>query len=125
MATARLSAATPAAPRLQWAASHGRARRGNWAGYLLALPALLLVLGILAYPITYNVWLSLTNATDFAGSGQFIALANYQKLLGSSDFWEAARTSAFLTLSSAALALVVGVLTALLLWWRFWGRALV
>ena len=92
---------------------------------MLALPALALVFGILVYPILDDAWLSLTNATDSSGAGRFIGLANYTRLLTSGDFWEAARTSAFLTVGSAFLALVVGVLTALLLWWRFWGRALV
>ncbi|HEU0167911.1 MAG TPA: ABC transporter permease subunit, partial [Chloroflexota bacterium] len=118
----------PTTSRIGWAAPlprRSRPRLARWQGYALALPALLLVLGVVVYPVVYDAWLSLTNASNFAGEGRFIGLANYARLLSRGDFWEAARTSAFLTLSSALLALLLGVLTALLLWWRFWGRALV
>ncbi|HEX6511927.1 MAG TPA: sugar ABC transporter permease, partial [Chloroflexota bacterium] len=54
---------------------HGRPRVGALAAYLLLAPALLLLLGILAYPIVFNVWLSLTDAHDSQASGQFIGLA--------------------------------------------------
>ncbi|HLQ35159.1 MAG TPA: ABC transporter permease subunit [Chloroflexota bacterium] len=94
-------------------------------GYLLIAPALLLVLGVLGYPIVFDSWLSLTNAHDSQATGQFIGLDNYVRLLTSSSFWVTTRTTAFLTLTTAAVALVVGVLTALLLWWRFWGRSIV
>jgi multiple sugar transport system permease protein len=94
-------------------------------GYLLIAPALLLVLGVLGYPMVFDSWLSLTNAHDSQATGQFIGLDNYVRLLTSSSFWVTTRTTAFLTLTTAAVALVVGVLTALLLWWRFWGRSIV
>jgi multiple sugar transport system permease protein len=94
-------------------------------GYVLLAPALLLVFGLLVYPVGYNLWLSVTDAGEGPGSGQFAGLHHYRRLAGDSVFWEAARNTVVLVLLTGAVELVVGVLTALLLWWRFWGRAFV
>lgn len=41
------------------------------------------------------------------------------------EFWQAVRNTFLLVIPTALVELVVGILTALLIWWRFWGRALV
>ena len=93
-------------------------------GYWLVLPALAIELGLLVYPIVYDFVLSLTGAHDFAASGPFVGLANFRAILGDANFWLGVRYLAFWVPVTLAVELVVGLATALLLWWRFWGRTL-
>jgi multiple sugar transport system permease protein len=99
--------------------------RRRIAGYLLCLPAFAAVLGLLAWPIAFDVGISLTNAADFQASGDFVGLANFAAIVSDAGFWEAARNTLVLVGLTAVLQLAVGVLTGLLLWWRFIGRRLV
>jgi multiple sugar transport system permease protein len=101
--------------------------RERLIGYALVLPAFLLVFGLLIYPLGYDVWLSVTDEAGAAPGRQasFVGLHHYRQLAGDPVFWEATRNTAALVVLTAAVELAVGVGTALLLWWRFWGRAFV
>ncbi len=102
----------------------GRPRR--WLpGYLLCAPAFLVVLGLLAYPILFDLRLSLTDASGFEVEGRFVGVANYARILSDPAYWEAVRNTFGIVALVGAVELAVGMLTALLLWWRFWGRSLV
>jgi len=97
--------------------------RERLVGYALLLPACLLVFGLLIYPVFYDLWLSVTGAG--LAPGNLAGLHHYRHLLGDSVFWQAARNTVVLVVVTALVELIVGILTALLLWWRFWGRAFV
>jgi multiple sugar transport system permease protein len=113
-----------AAPQLASPLVMGRSRR--WLpGYLLCAPAFAAVFGLLLYPIVYDVRLSLTDASHFDVAGRFVGLDNYARILTDSTYWIAARNTVALVLVVAAVEMLVGMLTALLLWWRFWGRSLI
>ena len=65
--------------------STGRAARRRrevaWA-YVLMAPALLLVLGVLAYPVAWEVWISLTSfSSRTEGGPEFVGLLNYRKMV--------------------------------------------
>ena len=105
-------------------AAHAHHRR-LVTGYLLCLPALAAVLVMLAWPIAFDLGISLTDASGFEASGRFIGLANYAAIFSDPEYWEAARNTLLLVGLTAAVQLAIGVLTALLLWWRFFGRSLV
>jgi len=79
-------------------------------------PAGALVLGILAYPVAWEIWASLTDFSSRAEGGPvFVGLANYGRLLGDGWFWKAlATTLGYLAVTTAA-KLVLGVGMALLL----------
>ena len=102
-----------------------RSPRNLLIGYALILPAFALVAGLMLYPLLYDLWLSLTDSVSFQGPGRFVGLRNYIQLAGQPTFWEAARNTAFLVTVTASAELAVGILTALLLWWRFPGRPIV
>lgn len=103
-----------------------RGSRGRWLpGYLLCGPALLTVLGLLVYPVLFDIRLSLTDAAEFDVTGRFVGLRNYASILADPDYWVAARNTLVLVGLTAAAEMLVGLLTALLLRWRFWGRSLV
>ena len=102
-----------------------RLRRRWLPGYLLCAPAFVAVIGLLLYPLVFDVRLSLTDASGFGVDGRFVGLANYAGIFGDPAYWEAARNTTALIAGVAAVEMLVGLLTALLLWWRFWGRSLV
>jgi multiple sugar transport system permease protein len=47
-------------------------------GYLFALPVLAVIVGLIAYPLGYSVWLSL-NEIKLGGQGTFVGMNNYYK----------------------------------------------
>jgi ABC-type sugar transport system permease subunit len=101
-------------------------RRQILVAYLLAGPAILLVLGVLVYPAAWEVWVSLTNrAALLNGPPSFIGLQNYRDLLKNPEFWRALGHTTVYILVTAVAKLVVGVAMALLLARPFPGRALV
>ncbi len=100
-------------------------RRRLVTGYLLCLPALAAVVVLLAWPIAFDLGISLTDASGFEATGRLIGLANYTAIFSDPEYWEAARNTLLLVGLTAALQVAIGVLTALLLWWRFFGRSLV
>jgi multiple sugar transport system permease protein len=102
-----------------------RRRREVAAAYLLLLPSVLLVLGILAYPLVWEVWVSLTNSFVREPSTAFVGLSNYAELLHDPGFWRATANTLGYLAASTVLKLVVGIGTALLLSRPFPGRALV
>jgi len=79
-------------------------------------PAGALVLGVLAYPVAWEIWASLTDFSSRAEGGPvFVGLANYRRLLGDTWFWKAlATTLGYLAVTTTA-KLVLGVGMALLL----------
>ncbi len=91
-------------------------------GYWLTLPALAVVLLVLGYPLLYDLVLSFTSAQEFSASGPFVGLANYERLLASDSFWTGVRFLLFWVPITVAAEVAIGLATALLLWWRFWGR---
>ncbi len=79
-------------------------------------PAGALVLGVLAYPVAWEIWASLTDFSSRTEGGPvFVGLANYGRLLGDTWFWKAlATTLGYLAVTTTA-KLVLGVGMALLL----------
>jgi len=94
--------------------------------YLLLLPAVVLVLGLQAYPLVWQVWFSLTNFSPLLHPvAAFIGLRNYAEFLRSPAFWHAAANTAGYIAVTAVLKLAVGIAMALVLHRPFPGRPLV
>jgi multiple sugar transport system permease protein len=91
--------------------------------YLLNLPMLLLLAAVVAFPIGYSFWVSL-HAYNLRRPQaiRFIGLENYLLVLTSEEFWRTLRTTLIFTFGSVTAEVVVGLLLALLLNERFWGR---
>jgi multiple sugar transport system permease protein len=94
--------------------------------YALMAPAMLLVLGVLAYPVAWEAWISLTDFSSRSGHGPvFVGLANYRAMLQDEIFWRGlAITVGYFTVTTVA-KLALGVAMALLLARPSRGRALV
>jgi len=103
-----------------------RRRREIAAAYALMAPSLLLVLGVLAYPVAWELWVSLTDFSSHStGAAAFVGLANYAGLAKDVDFWSALLTTVLYFAVTTAAKLVLGVALALLLARPGRGRALV
>jgi ABC-type sugar transport system permease subunit len=103
-----------------------RRRREIAAAYALMAPSLLLVLGVLAYPVAWEIWVSLTDFSSHSTSAAaFVGLANYARLATDVDFWSALLTTVLYFAVTTAAKLVLGVALALLLARPGRGRALV
>lgn len=83
-------------------------------GYSFLLPALIIIVCMVAYPLLLSIYLSFTNTTVNT-KGSFIGLHNFKFLLKDSVFWTAVYNSVLFTILSVALKLIIGLGIALLL----------
>lgn len=97
-------------------------RRGGGVPYLLALPAVLVILLVAGWPLVKIVTLSLEKQQSGkyalfhnGGSTAFAGLSNYADALTSSDFWTSLVRSVVFTVVNVGLSVVFGILIALLL----------
>jgi multiple sugar transport system permease protein len=94
--------------------------------YLLLAPATILLLGVLAYPVGWEAWISLTDLSPLNDRGpRFVGLHNYLRLATDSAFWQAAAVTVGFAALTTLAKLILGVAFALLLARPFRGRALV
>lgn len=101
-------------------------RREIRVAYLLLSPALLLLCVVLGYPVSWEVWTSLTDLSPLKdGGAAFVGLENYRRLLGESEFWRAATVTVVYAMVTSVAKVVIGMGFALLLARPFRGRALV
>lgn len=113
--------------RISDTSSNPMLRSARIASWLLPLPAALVILGMMVFPVGYTVWLSLHDW--FASSvtpPKWIALDNYITLLtNDTRFIEALGRTILFTVAAVALQLVLGTGMALLFNQKFKGRNLV
>lgn len=101
-------------------------RREVVAAYLLTAPAILLVLGVLAYPLGWEIWISLTDFSSRSTAGpSFVGLANYQRMVEDRDFWRGLATTVLYFGVTTVAGLALGICMAILLARPYRGRALV
>jgi len=104
-----------------------RARKARLLA-LCALPAALVVLVLVAWPIWLTIELSLHRVRLFdilRNRPLAFTTANYERLLGDQRFWEALLNTAIFAVSSVGLAMLWGLGSAVLLNRRFPCRAAV
>jgi multiple sugar transport system permease protein len=82
--------------------------------YLLALPAVLVVIGIL-YPFVLGAYYSFLNYTAANPDPHFVWFANYRSVLSDPQFWTSVRVTAVFAIVATVLETVLGVGVALLL----------
>jgi multiple sugar transport system permease protein len=94
-------------------------------GYLLITPAFLLVVGIIVYPIIYNVWLSLHEVSlNPKKPDIYVGIQNYLLLLSDPPFWNSIMITLIFTVTTVVGATLLGLVVALLLNNSFKGRGL-
>ena len=94
--------------------------------FVLLIPTLVLVFGVLLYPILYTLWLSFTDLRLSApSSGSFIGLGNYIEALKNPEFLAAMRRTVYFALVTVPVETVLGLVIALVLNQKFVGRGFV
>ncbi|MEQ1951909.1 sugar ABC transporter permease [Mesorhizobium sp. CN2-181] len=97
--------------------SSGRTRLSESKGFLSAwfmLPAAVLLLVFLTYPLGLGVWLGFTD-TRVGRPGIFIGLENYEYLWDDAVFWLSVFNTLLYTISASILKFMLGLWLALLL----------
>lgn len=92
--------------------------------WLLMLPLLVVMIAVIGWPMADTIRLSFTDARLVGSQGDFVGLANYERMLGGSSFQKALVTTTLFSVVSVAAEIVLGVLAALLLNQKFHGRTL-
>ena len=83
---------------------------------LLALPVLVFLLLVVAYPLGYALWMSTHNITFFGGyQTEYVGLAHFSDIWDSKKFWKSVRITFRFTAESVVLAMVIGLALALVL----------
>lgn len=99
--------------------------RGPAAPVLFVLPALLLTLVVIAFPLGYTLYQSMTNwVITSPNPPKFIGLANYAELLRDARALQSLGRTLLITVCSVSLQMVLGVAMALVMNKHFFGRGL-
>ena len=100
--------------------------REKIVGWLMIIPAMLLLGLVFIYPIARAFWLSLF--TENLGTGLqpvFSGFTNYSRMLGDGRFWQTLQNTTVFTVASVSLELLLGMAIALILNQSFRGRGIV
>ncbi len=103
-----------------------RTRSERRLAWMLCAPAVIAMLAVTAYPIAYAIVLSLQQVDlRFPEEGGFVGLDNYGAVLSSDLWWTDLFNTAFLTLTTVAIELVLGMVIALVMHRAIFGRGVV
>ena len=110
----RVGARRSALPQV-WGRQGTLARDEAAFGYLLLLPAALLILVLVGVPFLNALWLSFHKKLLGATDAPWIGLQNYATLIADLVFWQAVKNTFVFTVGSIGSKLVIGLLIALVL----------
>ncbi|MFI2752880.1 carbohydrate ABC transporter permease [Cellulomonas sp. P22] len=113
-----MSRTTAAAPETEAEPVAVRAKRRPRTPYLLLVPAIVLLLVALAYPVGWQVLTSMKEfglKQQFGAPAEFVGLDNYVRLFTDPTMWTIVVRSVLFCLVNAFLTVLVGVLLALLM----------
>ncbi|MEL7008261.1 MAG: sugar ABC transporter permease [Cyanobacteria bacterium J06629_2] len=95
-------------------------------GWIMLIPALLVLGLVFIYPIARAFWLSwFTENLGTQLQPVFSGLSNYQRMTGDGRFWQSLWNTSVFTISSVVLELLLGLGVALVLNKSFFGRGVV
>jgi multiple sugar transport system permease protein len=90
-------------------------------GLLLCLPALIMIVGVVGYPLGYSIYITFHNM-NFAKAGvgpEFVGLKNYVRVFERADFWKAFLRSSMFVVYDLFVGMPAGLAIAILLNQRF------
>lgn len=95
-------------------------------GMILVAPAVILMLAVTAYPIIYAVWLSMQRYDlRFPDDREFVGFDNYAAVLSSGYWWESLWVTAFITVTSVIMELILGLAIAMVMHRAMFGRGII
>ncbi|MFS0614005.1 carbohydrate ABC transporter permease [Lederbergia ruris] len=89
--------------------------KNSKTGYLMLIPAFLLIAGVMFYPISYSVRMSLSDV-DITPNGydfSFVGLQNYLEIFSSNVYWGSVWFTFYFTFVTVLLEVIIGMLIAL------------
>lgn len=97
-------------PNLRQRPARSLQRSENRAGYLFIFPALVFLLAFVAFPIIYNIVISLreVNVYTFTGEQSFVGLRNYRDVLAMPVLGKAVRNTLYFTVMCILFQFVIG-----------------
>jgi multiple sugar transport system permease protein len=102
------------------------ARAERRLGWSLCAPAVIVMIAVTAYPVGYAIYLSLERYNlELPNAVKFVGLSNYAAVITSSYWWQALSVTLIITVVSVSIALVLGMLLALLMHRTLVGRGTV
>jgi multiple sugar transport system permease protein len=116
------TAASPAARRR----SYGTARqmRREWSAYAFLSPGLLLFTVFTLAALAFSFYLSFHSWSIIDPYKPFVGMQNYRDAVTDPDLGQAVINTGYFTIASIPLTMIVGLLIALLLNQKIWGRAI-
>jgi multiple sugar transport system permease protein len=87
---------------------HRFVRRRSTIAFLMCLPLIVIILGLVAYPALYAIYLSTLNKAQT----RFIGLGNFRFLLSRDVFWMVVWQSAVFAMSAVFFKALIGLITA-------------
>jgi ABC-type sugar transport system permease subunit len=81
-------------------------------GFLLILPAILIMAVFTVYPLLDGLYLAFTNVNLLSSTSNFVGLDNFIKLLSDNVFWLALQHSVVLTTGVVVLQFILGLVLA-------------
>jgi multiple sugar transport system permease protein len=101
------------------------ARHKEWVlGYAMLVPAFIFILGLVAYPAAWAVYLSVTDKV-IGQTEHFVGLKNFQFILGWPDFGHMIWNTVLLAVVAVGIKAFIGLSMALALNEQFFGRMFV
>lgn len=97
--------------------------RLKFFAYALVAPVILLIIGLVAYPFLFAIWVSFTDQV-IGSVGQFVGFRNFEYLAGTATFWAAIWNTITIVVVSDILKLVIGLGLAILVHQNLPGRGL-
>jgi ABC-type sugar transport system permease subunit len=85
------------------------------------LPALIIYLSVIIFPVFYSLWISFRSGTGI-GEMNFVGLANYSKLIKDDVFWLSLKHTLIWLALTVLVTMTVSLLLAVLLNQKFVGR---
>ena len=82
--------------------------RLKFFAYALVAPVVLLILGLVAYPFGFAIWVSFTDQV-IGSVGKFIGFRNFEYLAGTATFWAAIWNTITIVLVTDVLKLGLGL----------------
>lgn len=91
--------------------------------YAMVAPVVLLILGLVAYPFLFAIWVSFTDMV-IGSTGNFVGFKNFAYLAGTATFWAAIWNTVTIVVISDILKLAIGLGLALLVHQHLPGRGI-
>src|SRR5690348_1898362 len=102
------AAATAATPSVRPGGLYRITRRRSTIAFLLALPLIAVIVGLIVYPGIYAIYLSMLNKSQT----KFIGFGNYTFLFTRDTFWQVVEQACIFAITAVIFKAIIGIITA-------------